>query len=69
MVWAIEIRFRKERKPLTMLSYLEKTRLDHLARLLETTDQQAKEACARVGLVENTHVAGLHAIRIPSGKS
>lgn len=56
---AIEIRFRKEMKPLTMLSYLEKIRIDTLCRLLETTDLQIKEACAKAGFPDSTNVARL----------
>ncbi len=56
---AIEMRFRKEMAPQTMLSYLEMLRIEHLARLLKTTDLQVKEAGARVGFGDSTNVARL----------
>ena len=55
----IEIRFRKEMKPQTMLSYLEGIRIAHLTRLLETTDLSVKQASAYAGFGDNTNVARL----------
>ena len=56
---AIEMRFRKEMAPRTMLSYLEALRIEHLARLLKFDDISVKEAGARVGLGGSTNVARL----------
>lgn len=56
---AIEIRFRKEMSPHTMLSYLEGARIAHLTRLLETTDLQIKEAASKAGFADSTNVARL----------
>ena len=56
---AVEIRFKKEMAPLTMLSYLEKNRLDHLCRLLQATDMPVKEAAAHAGFSDSTNVARL----------
>ncbi len=56
---AIEIRFKKEMAPMTMLSYLENLRLEHLARLLRTSDMPVKEAAAGCGLSDSTNVARL----------
>ena len=53
------MRFRKEMAPQTMLSYLEMLRIEHLTRLLKTTDLQVKEAGARVGFGDSTNVARL----------
>lgn len=56
---AIEIRFKKEMAPLTMLSYLEALRIGQFRRLLRTTDLSIKEAAARSGFSDSTNVARL----------
>ena len=56
---AIEIRFKKEMAPLTMLSYLEALRISQFRRLLRTTDLSIKEAAARSGFSDSTNVARL----------
>lgn len=56
---AIEIRFKKEMAPMTMLSYLETLRISQFRRLLRTTDLSIKEAAARSGFSDSTNVARL----------
>ena len=56
---AIEIRFKKEMAPMTMLSYLETLRISQFRRLLRTTDLSIKEAAARSGFCDSTNVARL----------
>lgn len=55
---SIELRFKKEMHPYTMLSYLNKIRADHMARLLKEGDMPVYLAAEKAGFEASASAAG-----------
>lgn len=52
---SIEMKFKKEMHPYTIISYLTKLRLDHFCHLLESTTMPIKEAAEKSGFIETSN--------------
>ena len=52
---AIEMKFKKEMNPYTIISYITKLRMDHFCHLLETTTLPIKECAERSGFLDSTN--------------